>query len=1028
MLMCVCVLRAQTITSYTCDFENPAENAQWVLNEVAATRDISQCANTWYIGAAGGFGVGSSVTSSGLYISSDGGATASYSNSQSVFITASRALQLAQGTYSVVFDWEAMGAGTPDGLYVFWVEDVSTKTFGNWSDRTNLAIPPYVTNAARYGSAANWRSSAFTFTTAGNGGKLVVLWLNTLTPAVPPAGKVDNICIYQGSPCPAPTNVRYNGNTKTLSWSGAAASYDVLLYNYHTQTMSSFMGLTSTSMLMPDLNEEGYYYIYVRSVCDEGHSTWSYTEKFVWIKGARCIDLFDLTEDNSGAAKCFAGSTENIKETIGQIDFGYADELSQHTIHYVQGERDPRTGNQLKTIPDGEIASVRLGGHWLSDGNMSSTVEYQYSVQAGVSDLLELKYATILEYADYHSESEEARFKLEILSNGVPVSGCAQRDFKAGYGETSSWHTYTYHYGSSGTSTREIYWSDWQTITVSLRDYVNQTLTIRLTAYSCTATIHIGYAYFTLNCKGGDLQGIACGDFSTDHFEAPEGFNYRWYRADDPSHTVLGTGRVFNIERDDPTVYVVDIIDPNKPTCHYTLEANPNPRFPQAKGSLKSATTAQCSNIATLAPDCHVVRINRQTLDSVITDEPVESIIWNFGDGSEPEMSMEPQITHAFPPEGGEYDVTVKAGISGGVCEDSYTFRITLPDLTTPDIHDSIHYCEEGVDHSDTTILTNSHGCDYKKVVHYMYHPTYETSYYERICEGGRYLFPGDGKYYTSSVDTTLQLVSRYGCDSLISLQLVVDPRLEVEYPTSLKVCMEDRIMVMPYRVLAGSMDSIKVYFSEEDQQRGFLPCYGFANGEEVIIPLPEGARPDLYNVQIEFGGERCQMDIQSMQVMLTYPTSVVMQNGGFIAVQNEDYNGGYMFVRFEWYKDGERIDTDASYIPTSPADEGATYVLNLVREGEKYAVETCPIVYNPRAQGLGNLQADEILVWPTAVQGGTTLWIAAGEACTIYNVLGTAVARYPQSAGVRTVTAPVQTGMYFVVFDNHKSQPVIVR
>jgi hypothetical protein len=42
--------------------------------------------------------------------------------------------------------------------------------------------------------------------------------------------------------------------------------------------------------------------------------------------------------------------------------------------------------------------------------------------------------------------------------------------------------------------------------------------------------------------------------------------------------------------------------------------------------------------------------------------------------------------------------------------------------------------------------------------------------------------------------------------------------------------------------------------------------------------------------------------------------------------------------------------------------------------------------------------------------------------------VLGTAVARYPQSAGVRTVTAPVQTGMYFVVFDNHKSQPVIVR
>ena len=43
---------------------------------------------------------------------------------------------------------------------------------------------------------------------------------------------------------------------------------------------------------------------------------------------------------------------------------GYDNENSLHTIQYIPGDTDPRTGGQLKTIPDDEIASVRLGGLW----------------------------------------------------------------------------------------------------------------------------------------------------------------------------------------------------------------------------------------------------------------------------------------------------------------------------------------------------------------------------------------------------------------------------------------------------------------------------------------------------------------------------------------------------------------------------------------------------------------------------------------------------------------------------------------
>lgn len=1048
LLLSVAVLRAQQLTSYTCDFENAAENAQWRLNESAASRPLSEFTNKWFIGQAGGFGVGAAAASSGLYISSGTGAdtlVSSYSNAKSVFVTASRTLQLAQGTYSVVFDYEAMGAGAPDGVYVFWVEGANTLTYGNYSDRTSLSLPPYATNTTRYGGVPNWRSSAFSFTTAGNGGKLVVLWLNSMTPPVEPAGKVDNIMVYPGTQVAPPTNVHYDGNTNTLSWNGSAASYDVMLYNYNTQTLSSFTGVTGNSMQMPNINEEGYYYIYVRSVSGDGHSTWAYTEKFVWIKGARCIDMFDITSDNSGAAKCYSGSYKSsyyggtsgwdLKESSGAIDFGADNELSQHTIHYKQGERDPRTGNQLKTIPDGEIASVRLGGHWNTDGNMCSTVEYEYNVQAGVSDILELKYAAILEYADYHYNpttgvSEEARFKLEILRNGQVIDQCAQGDFMAGVGEAGSWHRYQYLKSEHPECNydRDIFWCDWQNISVSLRNYIGQKLTIRLTAYSCEATIHIGYAYFTINCQGGDLQGIACGDFSTDHFEAPEGFNYRWYKEDEPDN-ILGTSQTFGISPQDTSIYLVDMISKTKSQCYYTLEANPNPRFPQAKGKMLSTKAANCQQTVDFEQDCKVVRINRlHTWDSVFTDEPVERISWNFGDGSPVEFSQEKKVSHVYPAEGGTYNVTVTAEMSNGVCADPYTFTITLPDITTPDTHEDIHYCEPGTDHQDSLIRANTYGCEYYEIKHHYYHLPYDTTYTDRICEGGRYFFPGDKKYYTVTTDTTLQLRSVYGCDSLISLKLIVDPKLEVEYPHSVKACLEDGLFSMPYRTISGSMDSIKIYFSAEDQQQGFEPVYRFANGEEVIIPLPANARPDIYDVEVEFGGERCQMEIQPLQLMVTYPTSIVMQNGGFIATQNADYNGGHEFVSFTWYKDGEKLDHTASYLPTSPSDIGSTFVLSLMRAGEDYAVESCPILYSPATQGIDLLGADAFRVWPTSVEGGGTVYRSAGAACTVYTVLGTPVASFPKTDVVSSFAAPSQSGMYIVVFDNHQSLPIIVR
>ena len=1033
LLACVCAVYAQSITSYSCDFENPAENALWSLNPVASGRNIADCVNKWYIGPAGGYGMGATSVSSGLYISSGTGAdtlVSSYSRSQSVFVAATRNLQLAAGSYSIVFDWEAMGGGATDGVYVCWLEDPDRSTNANWSNRTNLTLPNYFTNITRYGGSDTWRSSAFTFSTMGNGGKLVVLWLNSRTQVAEPAGKVDNICIYQGATCPAPSNVTYNGDTKSVTWSGNASSYDVQLYNYNTQTLSSYTGVTSHSMQIPALSEEGYYYISVRSVCGDGHSVWTSTGAFVWIKGARCIDLFDIGPSLTHAGVAYTGEFNdfiryNRQGTLDMDDFGPSDPASTHTIHINRNEIDPNTkvAGGLHVVPPGEIASIRLGAY--TSAGKSSRLEYKYTVLPGMSDLFDLKYAVVMESGGHGSSLSDydmnPTFTLNILDGqGRELDACTQRYFVAGFGDQSSWHQEVYD--------PDIYWCDWQTVTVSLRRYIGQTITIRLTSTRCSYDTHPAYAYFTFNCRGGDLQGLACGDYSTDHFEAPEGFNYRWYSADDPNKTtVLSTDRDFHISRTSDTIYLVDLISRTNPTCYYTLEANPNPRFPQARASRTSSTVANCEHLVSFKQDCHVVRINRVTHDSVFTDEPVESIVWDFGDGSAPLVSLDENVSHAFPPQGGTFNVTVKASMSNGVCEDVHTFPVTLPDITTKDTYNDTHYCGEGVNYSDTTTMTNAHGCEYHAIRRHIYHPLYDTLYTERMCEGGRYLFPGNGRYYTSTIDTTVHLQSQYGCDSTIRLSLLVDPKLAVDYPESLKVCLEDNAIIIPYKVISGILENVRVLFSERDQERGFQPVYTFAAGEAIRIPLPAGVRPDRYSIQLDFSSERCQMAIQTLPVMLTYPSSIVKQKNGFIAVQNEDYNGGYKFTSFVWTKDGETLNTSASYVPASADDLGATYVLNLQREGEDYTVESCPIIYNAGAQGIEDVVADSLRVWPTSVQSGGSLWLAP-EACAIYSVLGTKVAQYEPAATVRSVTAPAQPGVYVVVFDNHQSSSIIVR
>lgn len=1031
------LLSSQTVTHYRCDFESAAENGLWKLDE---GRGGPSCENHWAIGAPGRLGMSGRQ---GLYIYSDSDKSrAWYQATRNTAVLATRALALQAGTYRLSADWIAAG-GANDALYLLWVPASEGSAL---SDPSPLMLPMWVSSYVylQGRNAQRWQSSYVDFTVepGEENGKLVALFYNESGDATLPAPCVDNIQIVPvAEACPAINDLKFVGHNGQFEWWSEADNIEIVVVHGTDTTRHAVQadGALSTDFI----TEETVYDVYARSTCGEYAGCWTIArDVFVWQKGKRCIDYLDLTKDNSGVGKCYSGgwdqgdwgnAVEHIRDRAGQVDEGCDSPASLHTIHYRRGETDARTQNMLKTVPDDEVASVRLNGLWTRTHNSTATVEYDYHVEEGTNDLLVLKYAAVLEHVndEQHKEGDQPRFKLEILrrnANGTvePIDdGCSQADMHAGFGETESWHENPQYQSDDGNLHANIRWCDWQTITVSLRDYTGDDLVIRLTAYSCIFNEHFGYVYFTLACRDGSLPTRSCEDEPVSKFTAPEGFNYRWYRQAEKNiplsvRDILSTEQEFEIPNDGKgDVYLVDVINMYRPSCYYTLLANPNPFGPEVQVT-PTADIVDCENVVSFSNRSGVYYTTSDgTLLSAHESETLDYLSWDFGDGTTSEDDQSRFVTHTYPKTGGTYTVKLVASMADGVCVSEETsLTITLPDLTKgeqqiievcedtyTDSHGVVHYREDG-NFTDIRIGENEYGCEAELRDSIDFRTAYDTLYEARICDGETYTWPVNGRVYRN-IDGPVQANSivRHdtvfgttvsGCDSIICLQLTIDARLTVRVPDTMGVCLDDKALTIPLEILTGHSEYVTVSFPEAEQDRGFEAEYVFDINEEITIPIPENLRVDFYHPMLTFDGERCSESIPVVLEM-QYPSSIVMQQYGFMAVTDSLTNGGYSFSTYTWCRiDDTPLGSDF-YIPTGAEDDfGSYYYVLLTREGETYSFRTCPILYDP------TMAVENAILSPEMP-------------CAIYTALGTL---YDYQTG--ELHMPTEPGLYILRFANH--------
>ena len=458
-----------------------------------------------------------------------------------------------------------------------------------------------------------------------------------------------------------------------------------------------------------------YYTFRFSSTCDSNSTDYcstNYEDSLSVVTpapGTGCVNPTDLA---SPQAVFFRGSYGNPYSQAGAVNYGSQHPDSRHTVCYDTAQRDPRTGNQLRTIPEGYTSSVRLG-NWSTNyfEPEAEGVIYSLYVDTSSFELLLLRYAAVLQDPN-HAASDQPRFRMELLDTNYNLidSACTSADFIAN--QNLGWHT-----ADDG-----VLWKDWTAVGVDLSGHAGQQVYFRLTTYDCNEGSHYGYAYFTLECMRKNTNTASCGDVDSNTLSAPEGFHYRWYTSQ--SGATVSTAQSITVPSEDITYYC-EVSKLDNPACNFTISAYGGTRYPMAAFD----TSMVIDSCRFYVDFTNSSGISKDGV-TLLPGERCETAYWDFGNGTT-STNYHGTAVYNHP---GTYTVRLISGIALDECQDTAVMTLVL-DLP------------QGMAPSDTTAVS--------------------------ICDNQWYSFYGQ-PYNTSGIYYHNVPIPNSTCDSIYVLQLDV--------------------------------------------------------------------------------------------------------------------------------------------------------------------------------------------------------------------------------------------------------------
>ena len=1079
-------LPTQAVRHYNCDFESEAARNRWVMNPTANATIASSLKNKWYIGEPGNNDKNGHY---GLYISNNDGVDAQYESTgcwNFAYDTISLE-QLASGDdYTVYFDWCAMGnvASDFDGLYLLWIpmtkpngDSIKVRSIAFSSSSIPSQYEDYVvqlqprSNIDYLGGTATWRQCAATIpgdACDGTPHYLAFVWTNGSLLPQQPAAMVDNINITDNKPCDAPTNLEVtpNGTTVSLTWNGTATEYEVSAYSYDADTWAGPKLVTGNATSFTGL-PIGQTDFIVRAKCDmDFYSLKTIVSKLIYYPDQMCVDYLNLNNavcyiNNSSPSD--ASNFEDFK-VVRPVDHGPSSIDSRHVVHFDRTELDPNTGNMAKTVPQGELASVRLG-NW-DNGNEAERIEFSFEVDTIKYPVLLLKYLPILE-APGHGVQDDPRFKLDIIVGNTAIP-CGHADFtcldvwtgsslKPG-AEAQGWHVYT---PTNTSYPKPIVWKDWTTVGVNLKQYAGQgqTITARLTTHDCTWSGHFGYAYFTLGCSDGKFKDMKCGQINPT-FIAPDGFNYRWIKAEDEQYRhqdgsidekyVKWRTQTVEAGFHDDTLYVVDCMFVQDSTCYFSLYASTlatNPISVIKQPQILRHCTEGVYKVKLDGSDSWVQEIDHVTHDTLKNKNyHIETYEWNV-EGLPHGWSDEPTPTFDLPAEGGVFPYSLRT--TCGTCESVVYDTLRLEPLGPTHETQTFTLCDDvrktgfvWAERTDTlyktyglvdsvVLMNEITTCD--SVIRLELVEPYRI-YVDTMVLTDSLPFHFHGREYTKTMIDTIPFPTT--CDSTWVLNFEVYEPIGITPTTFYSLCEGADSLTLEYDVYRGRsqsawysfIDAVKHPLSTVEEKKGH---YSFN------VPIDPNMEPDMYSGVLYFEDAKPEFNVTvPFSLAIHYSSALIAQRwNDVLAIRNDaavkdtlGHRGyDYDFSAVQWYLDGQPIEGATQFNYYTGVGQhllyGHEYTALLTRKRDGAQVFTCACLPE-EVSGYTDVPQLRTLVNAAAqmpVSGrGTAYW---------YDTLGRL--HHSDSYDNSYITAPAITGYYLVELrsgNNRSIHPVLVK
>jgi len=746
---------------YVCSFEKSEDRTIWKFND-----QTPNAVDQWCIGDAT-----SSEGDSSLYISYNGGLNTRYANfpnTVAAYMTFKYPESTKQETYDFAFDWRNFGDQQKAQLRVWYgrkdqlanmlkVSETSGETFTNAELNNFTTVYDGTSNTKVLYNSESWKTATFKKSiSSANANKewvLLFMWINQTNDSASAyrlAACIDNIQIVNAQ-VPKPENVSAESDctdsSLVISWESGLKEFTIAYKSskdevWHRQEGITEQTATTTggwqwSYKLHNM-EEGVYDIKLWGVdsIEDVNPVRVDTSMCVMLRNQvyycadnHCVDYMHLDAPH---VTCTYGTYDNPKANIGILDFGSQQKASRHTIMSDPTLTDERTNHRLYTVPEGALASVRLG-NW-DNGAEAESITYEMTVDESQGVLL-LNYAIVLEDPE-HAIVHQPYFSLRILDGGGNLidASCAMAEYYAGYG-AGEWLEETYiEQTPMSVEHHKILWKNWSTVGLNLSSHNGERIYIELTTKDCSEGMHFGYAYFTLDCTSGKIQTNNCTGASYSEATAPDGFDYEWIRDDDQS--IVGYERTIQVDASDPSLYTCKCMFKENHDCYFKLQTYFKPEYPKAAFT-PHMHFQDCKSELKLENTSYIWY--EENGEKIISPDKPKDYLWNIRTSSGQTIQASvPNQTILCDPNGDTVFVSLTAYLSSKNCHDDTAAVIVMPRITTPD-----------------------------------------SIFQPRLCIGDTLVW--EGKRYYRDTTITKKYTNQYGCDSVIRLDFKADKRRIIE-------------------------------------------------------------------------------------------------------------------------------------------------------------------------------------------------------------------------------------------------------